>query len=78
MEGVLQNRIDQIESLRPEDNFFHALQFWRHHGHRQHGAGDGHQQQRREGFAGDDALVQQYVDKDDHDQRLGLQQPADQ
>ena len=64
-------------SLRPKDDLFHALQFRRRHRHGEHGAGDSHQQQRGKGFAGDDLLVQQHVGEDDHDERLGLQQPAD-
>src|SRR5690606_29458387 len=46
-------------------------------GDREHRARDSHQEQRRECFARDDVLIEQYVREDDHDERLRLQEPAD-
>src|SRR5262249_36042069 len=47
------------------------------HRHRQHGAHDRHEEQRREGLTADESLIEQHVDEDDHDEALALQQPPD-
>ncbi len=59
-------------SGRFEDEGFKFVQLWRDDRHAEHGAGDSHQESRREGRARDDMLIEHDVDEDDHDECLRL------
>ena len=65
--------IRQRRSTGPENEPLGSIQLRIDHRNGQHRAGDGHQQQCRKGLVGDQALVQEDIDKNNHDQSLGLQ-----